>query len=203
MQMGQYEEADLLYQKIIGLNLTGEGADGSLADAWRGQANALAGLGKYNESLQAFDRAIELNSDKEPYAWTGKGDALLASARYDEAVIAYDRAIELYPDFANAGIAFAQKGKGDSLTRLGKSEDALVAYGAAIRASDKAISAFNNATPVDRAISFTFDPYPLDQKFWNSRGSILKALGRQGGADDALARAEERLPVNPGQIFEI
>ncbi len=42
MQMGRYEEADLLYKKIIGLNLTGEGADRRLANAWRGRGNALA-----------------------------------------------------------------------------------------------------------------------------------------------------------------
>jgi tetratricopeptide (TPR) repeat protein len=124
-----------------------------------------------------------------PYAWTGKGDALLASGRYDEAIIAYDRALELYPVFADTGIA--QKGKGDSLTKLGKREEALAAYGAAVVASDKAITAFNNATPLDKAVSFTFDPYPLDKAFWNNRGSVLKALGRQDEADAAFAEAKE------------
>ena len=191
MNMGKYEEADLLYQKIIGLNFTGEGSNRQLADAWRGRGNALAKLGKYNESLQAFDRAVGLNSEKAPYAWTGKGDALLASGRYDEAIIAYDRVLKLYPEFADAGIAHAQKGKGDSLTRLSKSKEALVAYGAAAVASDKAITAFNNATPLDKAISFTFDPYPLDANFWNNRGSILKTLGRQTDANAAFAKAKE------------
>jgi len=153
MDMGRYEKANLLYQKIIGLNFTSEGSNRQLADAWRGRGNALASLGKYNESLQAFDRAIELNSEKVPYAWTGKGDALLASGRYDEAIIAYDSALKLYPEFADAGIAHAQKGKGDSLTNLGKSREALAAYSAAAVASDEAITTFNNATPLDKAIS--------------------------------------------------
>jgi superkiller protein 3 len=191
MDMGRYEEADLLYKKIIGLNFTDEGSNRQLADAWRGRGNALASLGKYNESLQAFEKAIELNSEKAPYAWTGKGDALLASGRYDEALKAYDRALKLYPEFADAGIAHAQKGKGDSLTSLGKSKEALAAYGAAVGASDKAITAFNNATALDKAMSFTFDPYPLDVNFWNNRGSILKTLGRQNEADAAFAKAKE------------
>jgi tetratricopeptide (TPR) repeat protein len=191
MQMSRYEEADQINQKIIGLNITGEGADRRLANAWRGRGNALASQEKYNESLQAFDKAIELNSENAPYAWTGKGDALLASGRYDEAIIAYDRALELYPEFADAGIAHAQKGKGDSLTKLGKREEALAAYGEAVGASDKAITAFNNATPLDKAISFTFDPYPLDQMFWIDRGSALKALGRGSEADAAFAEASE------------
>ena len=189
MQMGRYEEADGIYQKIIGLNLTGEGADRRLANAWRGRGNALASLEKYNESLQAFDKSIELNEYNAPYAWTCKGDALQSSGRYDEAVKAFDRALELYPMHADAGIARAQKGRGDSLNRLGKHDEALEAYGAAVEASDEAISAFNNAMPLDRAVSFTFDPYPLDQKFWIDRGSALKTLGREEVAKDAYENA--------------
>ncbi|MCX6678395.1 MAG: tetratricopeptide repeat protein [Methanothrix sp.] len=188
-QMGRYEDADQIYQKIIGLNLTSEGADRRLANAWRGRGNALAKLGDYNESLQAFDKSIELYEYNAPYAWTGKGDALRSSGRYDEAVKAFDRALELYPMHADAGIAQAQKGRGDSLAKLGKSEEALATYGAAVGASDKAIKAFNNATPLDKAVSFTFDPYPLDQKFWIDRGSALKALGREEEAKDAYENA--------------
>ncbi|MDD2755885.1 MAG: tetratricopeptide repeat protein, partial [Methanothrix sp.] len=189
MQMGRYEEADGIHQKIIGLNITGESANRRLADAWRGRGNALAKLGEYNESLQAFDKSIELYEYNAPYAWTGKGDALRSSGRYDEAVKAFDRALELYPMHADAGIARAQKGRGDSLNRLGKHDEALEAYGAAVEASDEAISAFNNATPLDRAVSFTFDLYPLDQKFWIDRGSALKALGREDEAKDAYENA--------------
>ncbi len=191
MQMSRYEEADQINQKIIGLNITGEGADRRLANAWRGRGNALANLEKYNESLQAFDKAIELNSEKAPYAWTGKGDALLASGRYVEAIIAYDRALKLYPEFADAGIASAQKGRGDSLTKLGKREEALAAYGAAVGASDKAIMAFNNATPIDRAISFTFDPYPLDGEFWHDRAFALHSIGHEAEEEESSAKAME------------
>ena len=206
MQMGRYEEADLLYQKIIDLNFSGEGADRHLADAWRGRGNALARMSKYNESLQAFDKAIELNPEKAPYAWTGKGDALLASGGYNLAVAAYDRALELYPEYADAGIARAQKGRGDSFARLEKRDEALIAYGAAVEASDEAISAFNNATLLDRAVSITFDPYPLDQKFWIDRGSTLKALGRdeeaQQSYEKALELANRSLLRNP-QDFNV
>ena len=191
MATGRYERALEVYENISGLNLTEESAGFYLPDAWRGRGNALSSLGKYNESLQAFDRAIELNSEKAPYAWTGKGDALRASGRYDEAIIAYDRALKLYQEFADAGIAHSQKGNGDSLTKLGKREEALAAYGAAVGASDKAITAFDNATPLDKAVSFTNDPYPLDKVFWNNRGNILKALGRTSEADAAFAKARE------------
>lgn len=191
IQMGRYEDADSIYQKIIGLNFSDESAGHYLTAAWRGRGNALAKLRWYNESLQAFDKSIELNAENAPYAWTGKGDALLASSRYDEAVKAYDRALEFYPEYADAGIASAQKGRGDSLDRLGKHDEALTAYSAAIEASDRAISAFNNATPLDKAISFTFDPYPLDGEFWHNRAFALYALGREAEAEGASAKALE------------
>ncbi|OPX76024.1 MAG: photosystem I assembly protein Ycf3 [Methanosaeta sp. PtaB.Bin018] len=189
MQLGRYEEADLTYQKIIGLNLTGEGANRRLANAWRGRGNALAKLRDYNESLQAFDKAIELTAENAAYAWTGKGDALRDAGRYDESVKAYDKALELFPEHADAVIARAQKGRGDSLTKLGKRDEALAAYSAAVEASNRAISAFNNATPLDRAVSFTFDPYPLDGEFWHNRAPALHALGRESEADAAYAEA--------------
>ncbi|MFZ3049862.1 MAG: tetratricopeptide repeat protein [Methanothrix sp.] len=191
MQMGRYEEADRIYQKIIDLNFTGEGADRSLAEAWRGRGDALAKLGKYNESLQAFDTAIELNAENAPYAWTGKSDALKDTGRYDEAIKAYDLALELYPEYADAGIARAQNGRGDALTRQGKSDEALAAYEAAVKASDEAISAFNNATPIDRAVSFTFDPYPLDGEFWHNRAFALHSIGRNAEAEESSAKATE------------
>jgi tetratricopeptide (TPR) repeat protein len=191
MQMGRYEEADRIYQKIIDLNFTGEGADRSLAEAWRGRGDALARLGKYNESLQVFDIAIELNAENAPYAWTGKSDALKDAGRYDEAIKAYDLALELYPEYEDAGIARAQKGRGDALSRQGKSDEALAAYEAAVKASDEAISAFNNATPLDRAVSFTFDPYPLDGEFWHNRAFALHSIGREAEAEESSAKATE------------
>lgn len=191
MATGRYEGALEVYENISSLNITGEYTGFYMADSWRGQGNALASLGRYSESLQAFDKVVELSSENAPYAWTGKGDALLNSGRYDEAIIAYDQAIKLYPEFAYAGTANAQKGKGDALAKLGKREEALEAYGVALAASDKAITAFNNAMTLDKAVSFIYDPYPLDKVFWNNRGIILKALGRKTEADTAFAKAKE------------
>jgi len=199
MQMGRYEEADQVYQKITGLNFTGESADRRLANAWRGRGNALAKLEDYNESLRAFERAVELNAENAPYAWTGKGDALLASGRLDEAVKAYNRALELYSKHADAGIARAQKGRGDSLARLGRQDEALTAFGAAAEASDRAISAFDNAAPLEKAVSFTFDPYPLNQKFWTDRAGVLSALGEK---DEAIQAYEKALELTNESILQ-
>ncbi len=62
------------------------------------KGTALKDLGKYNESAEAFDEILELNSSNIN-AWISKADALMAAGRLEEAVTAYDRAIEQYPEY--------------------------------------------------------------------------------------------------------
>ena len=75
-------------------------------------SNKLSELGRYEEALEAYDRAIELQPD---YAliWWYKGVVLNELGRYEEALESYDRIIELKPDF---GTALYNKG----LSRIGK-----------------------------------------------------------------------------------
>lgn len=51
------------------------------------------------QSLQAFDRAIELDPQFE-VAWYGKGKTLCLQYKYDEALEAFDQVIELNPQEA-------------------------------------------------------------------------------------------------------
>ncbi len=61
-----------------------------LANAWRGWGNALASLEKYNESLQAFNRALELypmHADAGiACAQKGRGDSLTKLGKPQEAL---------------------------------------------------------------------------------------------------------------------
>ena len=60
-------------------------------------------LGRYEEALEAFDRAIELQPD---YAltWWYKGVVLNELGRYEKALEACDRVIELQPGLKRHGI---------------------------------------------------------------------------------------------------
>ena len=62
--------------------------------AWLNEGKALFAQGKLNESIQAYDKAIELNPSYAE-AWLGIGDALNSQGKYDDAVKAYDKALEL------------------------------------------------------------------------------------------------------------
>lgn len=181
MEIGRYEDARDVYGKVIGLNSIGDISNSWLARGWRGIGKALVKLGDYNESLQAFDKAIELDTQLAHFAWGEKGDALRDMGKYDDALKAYDKALEMYPEFAQSQIAQAWKGKGDVFIKLNKRDEALKAYGEAIKAYDGAIKS------KDKAI----EPYPLDAEFWYGRGIALKVLGRSSEADTAFAKAKE------------
>jgi tetratricopeptide (TPR) repeat protein len=75
-------------------------------------------VGKYDEAIQCFDNATEL--DPRDYdAWYNKGVVLDTQEKYDEAVQAYDNATEDYPQFVNAWI-----NKATALNKLGRTTEA-------------------------------------------------------------------------------
>ena len=85
----------------------------SAAD-WNKQGISLLKQGKYNESLMAFDKALEIKTDYGP-AWANKGAALLVLGKYNESLQAYNKAIAI-----NSNDAVAWNGKGKVLYLTGK-----------------------------------------------------------------------------------
>ena len=69
---------------------------------------------KFNESVQAYDKAIQLNPLNEE-AWNGKGMDLGTLGRYEEALQAFDRATQINSSYAeawyNMGVIFDLQGK--------------------------------------------------------------------------------------------
>lgn len=64
----------------------------------KGSVNAngikLANLGKYQEALECFDKAIKLSPNRSE-TWYNKGSALLKLGRYQEALECYDKSLKL------------------------------------------------------------------------------------------------------------
>jgi tetratricopeptide (TPR) repeat protein len=91
------------------------------------KAGVLAELGRYNESIDAFDEIIEtMPADYTLYGaavLTDKGRVLEMMGDYEGAIIAFDRALELDPSNM-----IAMQEKGVALQSLGRISEAEAAF---------------------------------------------------------------------------
>ena len=98
------------------------------ADAWNNKGVALEKLGRYEEAIRCFDKALEIiNSEKDESVWFGKGFAFYNLGRYEEAIRCYDKALKIDPEDEVGWYI-----KGVALAELGRYEEA-------IRCFDKAL----------------------------------------------------------------
>jgi tetratricopeptide (TPR) repeat protein len=83
---------------------------------------SLTELGRYEEALEAYDRAIELQGENS-WFWARKGRTLRLLNRYEESMQCYEKALEIQPDYP-----WAWNGKGIIHDRLGQLDEALAAF---------------------------------------------------------------------------
>lgn len=190
---GSYDEAYRAYDKAIQINPDNAGT-------WYGEALTLRALSfirhdlqEYNESLKAFNIAIEkydiaIKADpQDANNWYYKGLALSDKAitmhasvklnlgndeqeiirTFEEAIKAYDNATEI-----NSKFATAWKNKGNVLYTLGKYNESIQAY--------------------NKAIEIVPD-YPLA---WYDKGLALNKTGQYDEAVQAYNKAIEKIPKN-------
>ena len=150
-------------------------ADPKNVMAWVTKGDVFRWQAKYDESLQAYEKAIENIPANSTWqlsdAWSSKGDVLQEAGRTDEAISAFDKAILIdsqnnYPWLA----------KGDIFNQTGKQEEAVKAY-------DKAIQIAQSSP--------SFLAKQVSAKAWYNKGLVLKALGHQSEADASFAKAKE------------
>ncbi|EKD06873.1 MAG: tetratricopeptide repeat-containing serine protease family protein [Limnospira sp. PMC 1279.21] len=110
---------------------------------WTNRGNQLYRHERWRDSLEAFERAINIQSNFYP-AWYGRANALSSLSQYDEAIASYDRATQLQPNFHPAW-----RDRGALLMSLGRHEEALQAF--------------------DRLLQIQPDDYGI----WYLRGNIL------------------------------
>jgi tetratricopeptide (TPR) repeat protein len=74
---GQPEAAAIMYDTLIEAEFVSP-------QIWNNRGECLARMEKFDESLESFDRALDLDADYAP-AWFGKARVLVIAARIDEA----------------------------------------------------------------------------------------------------------------------
>jgi tetratricopeptide (TPR) repeat protein len=90
-QLGQYEEADEVYDVIV--KIIPE--DHAL---WNSKGLNLINMEQYEEAIEAFTKSIELEP-RLPQSFCGKGCAFHNLGRYQEALEAYNSALEVDPSY--------------------------------------------------------------------------------------------------------
>jgi tetratricopeptide (TPR) repeat protein len=141
------------------------------ANEWFSNGTALENLGRYEEAIQAYNKAIEINPQYAE-AWNRKGYAIgiycngtTNNTANKEALKDFDNATKLKPDYADAW-----NNKGIALYYLGNYTGAIQAY--------------DNATQID----------PKFAEAWHNKGTALQKLGRNEEAIQAYKNASELDP---------
>ena len=175
---------------------------------WIDRGNAYMEGGRYQDAIDAFNKAIEMDSNSAD-AWMNKADALNCLGRYQDALDAIDKVIELNPNNSDALTL-----KGCLLVDFGRCQDALDAIDKAIELNPNNLDAWlhkrciidclgkrEEAIATSQKIIDMCDKLiavnPNDNAAWEYKGNELNFLGEYEDALIALNKAIEIDPNNP------
>jgi len=157
-------------------------------------------MGNYSASLQAFDRAINLNLTYGD-AWAEKASVLTRIEKYDDAYQTIQQAITLNPD--DNSLLY---NRGVILERLGKFREALDTYNIVTDRDPSHYKAFFNKGSIYwnhyrlneslNAFENTIRANPNLSDAWFFKGLTLKELGRINESANAFTKAAELSPKN-------
>jgi tetratricopeptide (TPR) repeat protein len=168
------------------------------AEIWFYLATSYAYLGRNEEAILSYDKAIEFKPDFHQ-AWYNRGIALDDLGRNEEAILSYDKAIYIKTDLHEAYV-----NRGVALDNLGRLEEAILSYDKALEFKRDYHEAWYNRGVAlgnlgrhDEAISF-FDKViefkPDLHEAWNNRGNALDDLGRN---EEAISSCDKALEFKP------
>ena len=216
-----YEDAIIAYDEALKL-------DPDYGNAWMRKGYSLHSLAAFNknlsmydESLKAFDRAIELIPDNDTrnlaFAWEGRAIALTgigniledagrqdeARASWEEALEAYERAIELDPSYTGLE---ARLYKAGILAELGRYNESIDAFDELIETLPASYALYAATVLTEKgnvlqmmgdyegaiiAFDGALELDPSSMIAMQGKGTALQSLGRISEADAAFAEAEE------------
>ena len=187
-----------LAERIADDDETKEEARKNMAISYNNRGNAYAELKQYENAIEDFNKAIEVNP-KFAEAYNNRGPAYAELKQYGRAIEDYNRAIELNPKFAkaynNRGIAYA---------KLKQHERVIEDFNKAIDINPKFAEAYNNRglayaelEQYGRAIedfNKAIDINPEDAKAYYNRGADYYTLKQY---ENAIEDYNKAIDINP------
>ena len=176
------------------------------ADIWIERGNQLWRLKKDDRSLQAFDRAIQLNDPEYTYlAWYGKARVYGRKYKAREAIEALDQALATLPAREKGSEFHGEilNYQGVFYEQMNQSEKAIDSFEQAIKISpqnpnyyNSLSSALQNVKRYDRALAAINRAIEIAPRssWYSNRGNIYRGLKKW---DLALADYNQALVLNP------
>jgi Tfp pilus assembly protein PilF len=201
--------AGILWQ-VLGISLTRQGKDSLPAQGMAAQllpkdagvhnnlANALGRLGRLDEAVTHYRRALQLRPDFAE-AHNNLGHALLDLGRFDDAAASCRRAAELEP-----GLAEAHDTLGSAQLALGRLDEALASYRRALEIEPGFAEAHSNLGNlwlelgrIDDALASYHRALEIDPHLAGAHNNLGNALRSLGKLEDAAASYGRALEINP------
>jgi len=168
------------------------------SEYWNNKGMALFNLSRYDEALQYFDKAIDLEPDNAEY-WNNMGVTLYKLSRYEDVLKCFDKAIDLEPDIAE----YLEK-KGDVLYELSRYEEALKCFDKAIDLEPDIAEYWGKKGDVLYKLSRyeealkcceeAIDLEPDNAEYWGKKGDVLYKLSRY---EEALKCFDKAIDLEP------
>ena len=202
--IGQYVDACTDYRRA--LKLYGDSGKAAHPAIYFDLGNAYFGLGRHNEAIAHFDKAIRINSGNNggsigghthyrgTDALNNRGKTYASLGRHNEAINDFDKALEI-----SERDIYTYNNRGKIYAKIGRYDEAIDDYSKAIEIAPNKSEAYINRGDVkvsqekyDDAIadySKAIEISPSNSKAYNNRGNTYAKIGRYDEAIDDVSKA--------------
>lgn len=169
-----------------------------LAQDYAKQGDKFFTQGCYDEAVQAYDRALQLDCHGVE-VWNNRGVVLTKLQRYHEAIASYEKALQLRSEYADAW-----NNRGVALGKMKYYEAAVLSYDRAIHLKENYVDAWNNRgfalaqlQRYDEAITSYQKAAQLNPEFYLVWYNQARCYGVQQKVDLALESLEKAIELKP------